>query len=470
MKIAHWGQSDFSELAPAVRGFFGGELFKKILIANRGEIALRIIRACKELGIRTVSVHSEADAASLHVNFADEDICIGAAPSEHSYLSISSIITAAEISGAEAIHPGYGFLAENAHFAEVCQSCQITFIGPSVKHLRLMGNKSEARRTMSEAKVPIILGSKGVIKDEKGASKIAKTIGYPVIIKAASGGGGKGMRIVRDKEELVDALRIAQSEAQSSFGNSEIYIEKYIEGPRHIEFQILGDRYGNIVHLGERDCSIQRRHQKLIEESPSPSIDSGLRKAMGKAALAGARAVKYTNAGTIEFLLDKDNHFYFMEMNTRIQVEHPVTEMVTSIDLIKEQIRVAAGEKLGYTQKDIKMRGHALECRINAEDPERDFLPCPGVITALHLPGGPGIRVETHAYPQCSIPPFYDSLVAKLISHGRDRREAIVRMKRALEEFVIEGIKTTIPFHRKVLDNPHFEKGEICTDFVERIM
>lgn len=441
-------------------------MFRKILIANRGEIALRVIRACRELGIRTVAVYSEIDTDSLHVKYADEEVCIGPPEPVKSYLSIPAIISAAEITDAEAIHPGYGFLAENAHFAEVCAECNIKFIGPSPDCIRKMGEKSVAKEIMRKAGLPIIPGSEGIVKDEKEAIKIAKNIGYPVIVKAAAGGGGRGMRIAHTDVSLANAFLTAKAEAEASFGNSDVYIEKYIEEPRHIEFQIAGDEHGNIVQLGERDCTIQRRHQKLIEESPSPSLSENLREHMARSVLRGAKSVDYTSLGTIEFLVDKDNKFYFMEVNTRVQVEHPVTELTTGIDLVKEQILISAGEKLSMPKKDLRLRGHAIECRINAEDPDRDFLPCPGKITVFHVPGGPGVRVDTHVYSEYNISSYYDSMIAKLIVHGKDRSEAIARMERALDEFVIEGIKTTIPFHKKILANPMFKRGEIHTEFI----
>lgn len=442
-------------------------MFRKILIANRGEIALRIIRACRELGIKTVAVHSQADSESLHVRFADEAICVGPAPSKSSYLNIPSIISAAEITDAEAIHPGYGFLSEDAHFADICESCQIKFIGPSANVIRLMGKKSQARLTMTEAKVPVLPGSEG-LKDPDEAKKIAHEIGYPVIIKAVAGGGGKGMRVVHTDASFLNAFMMAQSEAAASSSSSEVYIEKYLEEPKHIEFQILADQYGNVIHLGERDCSIQRRYQKLIEESPSTAVSSKLRNQMGTMAVEAAKAVNYVGAGTIEFLLNKGN-FYFMEMNTRIQVEHPVTEMVTGIDLIKEQIRIAAGEALNYTQKDIKLQGHSIECRINAEDP-KSFLPQPGKITGYNTPGGPGVRIDTAAYTNNVIHPYYDSMIAKLITWGHDRQEAIDRMRRALGEFVIQGVQTTIPFHQRVFNNAKFLRGNFSTRFIENFL
>lgn len=444
-------------------------MFKKILIANRGEIALRIIRACKELGIATVAVHSEADTNSLHVRFADEDVCIGPAKATESYLDPKRIISAAEVTNADAIHPGYGFLAENADFAEICESCKIKFIGPTSQMIRLMGDKAVAKQKMKEAGVPVIPGSKGIVKGLEEAQKIAIEIGFPVLIKAAAGGGGKGMRIAKSEDELKKSLEMAQMEAEAAFGNPEIYIEKLILNPRHIEFQILGDSYGNLIHIGERDCTIQRRHQKLIEESPSPALTPSLREKMGRVAVLGALRIGYESAGTIEFLLDKNGNFYFMEMNTRIQVEHPVTEEVTGIDLLKDQIKIACGEKLSRTQEEIVLKGHAIECRINAEDPEKDFRPNPGLITSFHVPGGHGIRVDTHAYAGYEIPSFYDSLVAKLISLGDTREESILKMRRALEEFIIEGVKTTIPFYKSVFSSPNFISGEYDTSFVESL-
>ncbi len=441
---------------------------KKILIANRGEIALRVIRACKELGIKTVAVYSEADVHSLHVRFADEAVCIGPGPSKESYLNIPRIISAAEVTNADAIHPGYGFLAENAEFAEVCESCNIKFIGPSPEMIANMGDKSFAKETMKKAKVPVIPGSEGILGSVGEAMELAKEIGFPVILKATAGGGGRGMRLVRNPNELEAAFNQAQREAEAAFGNPGLYLEKFFEHPRHIEVQIIGDTHGNIYALGERECSIQRKHQKLIEESPSPVITEELRQKMSEAAVRGAKCVNYVSAGTIEFLF-QDGEFYFMEMNTRIQVEHPVTEAVLGLDLIKEQIRVAQGERLDNINPNYKLRGHAIECRINAEDPEHDFRPSPGMITAFHVPGGPGVRVDTHVYAQYVIPPFYDSLIAKLIVSGRDRAEAIERMERALEEFIVEGIKTTIPFHQKVMQHPEFRAGNFDTKFVERM-
>lgn len=443
-------------------------MFKKILIANRGEIALRIIRACREMDIETVAVFSEADRDALHVRAADQAVCIGPHASAKSYLNIPNIISAAELTGVDAIHPGYGFLSENARFAEICESCGITFIGPSPRAIEIMGDKATARKTMIEAGVPVVPGSKEIIKDLEEAATIAQEIGYPVMIKASAGGGGKGMRIAQNPKELVKSIQAAQSEAQAAFGNSETYLEKYVEEPRHIEFQILADKHGHVIHLGERDCSLQRRNQKLLEEAPSSALTPELRKAMGDAAIKAAHAANYSSAGTIEFLLDRHGDFYFIEMNTRIQVEHPVTELVTGIDLLKAQIRVAAGEPLGITQEDVQIRGWAIECRINAENPDKNFMPSPGTIEFYHVPGGPGVRVDSAAYQGYTIPPYYDSMVGKLIVWGADREEAIQRMRRALEEFVIEGIHTTIPFHLKVLDNAFFRRGEVYTNFIQR--
>lgn len=444
-------------------------MFSKILIANRGEVALRVIRACKELGIRTVAVYSQPDINSLHVKFADEAICVGSAASANSYLNIPSIISAAEITDVEAIHPGYGFLAEDAHFAEICESCKIKFIGPTPENIRRMGDKMAAKDSAKKAGVPTIPGSKAVIKTKEEALKIAKELGYPVIIKAAAGGGGKGMRVCHNDVRLISALLTAQREAEAAFGNPDVYIEKFIEEPRHIEIQILADTHGHIVHLGERDCTIQRRHQKLIEETPSPMLDKNLRKKMGEAAVKCAKSIGYVNAGTIEFLLDNKKNFYFMEMNTRIQVEHPITEMVTGVDLVKEQIRIASGEKIHLKQDDIQFTGSAIECRINAEDPDHDFMPSPGKITSLNIPGGRGVRVDSHAYCGYDISPYYDSMIGKLIVHGKDRTDAISICKRALDEFVIEPIKTTIPFHKKVMNNPAFIRGRFATDFIEKL-
>lgn len=441
-------------------------MFKKVLIANRGEIALRIIRACKELDIATVAVYSEADTDALHVRFADEVVCIGPGPSSQSYLNIPRIISAAEVTNAEAIHPGYGFLAENSNFAEICASCNIQFIGPSRQMIDSMGNKSMAKDTMKAAGMPVIPGSEGVLKDKNAARRIAHEIGFPVILKASAGGGGRGMRIVRDTEAVDDAFDMARVEAESAFGNPDLYLERYFQHPRHIEVQILGDSYGNIIALGERECSIQRKHQKLIEESPSPVVTPEIRKKMQDAAIKAAKSVDYQSVGTIEFLFE-NGKFYFMEMNTRIQVEHPVTEVVFGIDLIKMQIEVAAGDKIEFG-KDFKMRGHAIECRINAENPSKKFRPSPGKITSFHVPGGPGVRVDTHAYAQYVIPPYYDSLIAKLITHGKNREEALVRISRCLDEFVIEGIDTTIPFHQMVVEDRNFIEGNFDTRYVEQ--
>jgi len=444
-------------------------MFSKILIANRGEIALRIIRACKEMGIRTVAVYSQADRESLHVRLADEAVCIGAASPTTSYLNIPAIISAAEITDVDAIHPGYGFLAENAHFAEICESCQITFIGPSPQNIRLLGDKMAAKDTMHRAGLPITPGSTSVVKSKDEAIKIARRIKYPVIIKATAGGGGRGMRICHNDVRLISALMTAQAEAETAFGVPDVYIEKYIEEPRHIEFQIMADHYGNVVHLGERDCSIQRRHQKLLEESPSPALDSKLRKKIGDLVIKGVKAAGYRNVGTVEFLLDKNQNFYFMEMNTRIQVEHPVTEMITGIDIVKQQIKIANGEKLKIHQDEIKMTGAAIECRINAEDSTNNFMPSPGRIETLSLPGGPNVRVDTHVYQGYQISPYYDSLVAKLIVYRENRQEAIKTMSRALDEFLIGPIKTTVPFHKTLMENPLFKKGEVSTHLVENL-
>ncbi len=441
-------------------------MFQKILIANRGEIALRIVRACRELGIKTVAVYTEADSESLHVRYADEDVCIGPAMGGQSYRNIPQIISAAEITDADAIHPGYGFLAENPDFAEVCEQCRIKFIGPSSHAIRMMGDKAAARRAMLKAGVQVAPGSKGAVGSLEEVLEIARDIGYPVMLKATAGGGGRGIRVAHSDVALAGALTTAQAEAKSVFGDGSIYLEKVILNPKHVEVQILGDRHGRVIHLGERDCSIQRRHQKLVEESPCPAIDEKLRRDMGAAAIRAARTVKYEGAGTVEFLLS-GRRFYFMEMNTRIQVEHPVTEEVTGIDLIKEQIRLAAGERLGYRQKAVHINGHAIEFRINAEDPDRQFAPTPGRISAFHVPGGPGVRVDSHAYAEYVIPPHYDSLIAKLIVHAPTRGDAIRRANRALDEFVVEGIKTTIPFHLKVLRNEQFLKGKYTTQFVE---
>lgn len=442
-------------------------MFKKILIANRGEIAVRIIRAAKEMGIATVAVYSEADKDSLHVKIADEAYCIGPATPSQSYLNIPSIISVAEVAGVEAIHPGYGFLAENSKFAEICAANGIVFIGPPIEAMEKMGDKATARKTVSKAGVPVVPGSEGTISDEKEARKAADKIGYPVAIKATAGGGGRGLRVAGDKDEFVHLMRTARAEAEAAFGNPEVYFEKYIEEPRHIEVQILADKHGNTIYLGERDCSIQRRHQKLVEESLSPAVDEKTRRRLGEAAVRVARSVNYHSAGTIEFLFDRHGKFYFMEMNTRIQVEHPVTEMITSVDIIKEQIAIAAGEKLHLKQGEVRYHGHAIECRINAEDHERNFLPSPGEIKAYHAPGGPGIRIDSHAYSGYVIQPHYDSLIAKLIAWGMTRAESIQRMERALDEYVIDGVATTIPFHLKVLRNEAFRRGEVTTRFIE---
>ncbi|MBM4179397.1 MAG: acetyl-CoA carboxylase biotin carboxylase subunit [Ignavibacteria bacterium] len=440
-------------------------MIKKLLIANRGEIALRIIRAAKELGIKTVAVYSEADRASLHVRFADEAVCIGPAQGKLSYLNIPSIIAAADVTNADAIHPGYGFLAENATFAEICHDCNITFVGPTPDAIVRMGNKSIAKDTMRAAGVPVVPGSDGIVATIDDARIIAKEVGYPVMIKAVAGGGGKGMRYVETADELDRAYATARGEAEASFGNGDIYIEKFIEEPRHVEIQVFADKFGNVVHLNERECSIQRRHQKLIEEAPSPIMTPELRKAMGDASITGAASVEYVGAGTIEFLVDKHRHFYFMEMNTRIQVEHPVTEQSSGVDLIKEQLLVASGEKLTLQQRDPIM--HSIECRINAEDPHHDFRPSPGVIQSLNFPGGPGVRVDSHIYQGYTISPHYDSMVAKLITFAPTRDGAIAKMRRALDEFVIEGIQTTIPFHRKMMDNRDFIAGTFDTKYLD---
>jgi acetyl-CoA carboxylase, biotin carboxylase subunit len=444
-------------------------MFRKILIANRGEIALRVICACKELDIPTVAVYSEADRNALHVRFADEAVCIGPARSSESYLNIPHVISAAEITDVDAIHPGYGFLSENANFAEVCEASHITFIGPSPEILRLMGEKDLARREMAAAGVPILPGSEGIVEDAEKAEAEAGRIGYPVIIKASAGGGGRGMRVVRSREELQPLWETARQEAQQSFGVPDVYLEKFIERPRHIEFQVLGDRHGNVMHLGERECSIQRRHQKLVEESPSTALTPKGRAELGGRVVEALRKVGYSNAGTVEFLMDEDGSFYFIEMNARIQVEHPVTELVTGVDLIKSQIRIAAGEKLEVAVGPIEFRGHSIECRVNAEDPDT-FVPSAGRITAFNTPGGPGVRVDTAAHADAVIPPYYDSLVAKLVVHGRDRAEAIARMRRALEMFVVEGIKTSIPLHQRILADADFEAGRLDTHFLESML
>jgi acetyl-CoA carboxylase, biotin carboxylase subunit len=443
-------------------------MFRKILVANRGEIALRVICACKELGISTVAVYSEADRNALHVRFADEAVCIGPARSSESYLNIPQVISAAEVTNVDAIHPGYGFLSENANFAKVCEASEITFIGPKPEILELMGEKDRARREMKAAGVPTVPGSDGVIENAEQLAKEAARLGFPLIIKASAGGGGRGMRVVRKNEELSNAFETARSEAQQAFGVPGVYAERYIERPRHIEFQVLGDQHGKVIHLGERECSIQRRHQKLLEESPSPAVDPRRRRELGARVVRAMEKVGYTNAGTVEFLMDEDGSFYFIEMNARIQVEHPVTEQVTGVDLVKAQIRIAAGEKLEAAVGAVNSIGHAIECRINAEDPET-FVPCAGRITAYQPPGGTGVRVDSAAYDGAQIPPYYDSLIAKLITHGRDREEAIARMRRALEMFVIEGIKTSIPLQRRILADANFAAGRLDTGFIERI-
>lgn len=443
-------------------------MFKKILIANRGEIALRIIRACKELNIATVAVYSEADEDSLHTKFADEAVCIGPAPATKSYLNTTNIISAAELTSADAVHPGYGFLAENAQFAEVCESCKIAFIGPPPKAIEMAGNKANARRLVSKEGIPIIPGSEGIVGTEKEALTKAAEMEYPVIIKAAAGGGGRGMRIAQNEQDLVKSLPLAKAEAEAAFGNGDIYLEKYLGDIRHIEFQVMADKAGNVIHLDERDCSIQRRHQKLVEEAPSPALNDGLREKMGKAAVKAIKALGYSNIGTVEFLLDKNGKFYFMEINTRMQVEHPVTEMITGIDIAKEQIRLAAGDKLAHKQKEVKIRGHSIEFRINSEDPKNDFMPSGGEIKLYNPPGGPGVRVDSHLYTGYLVPNHYDSLLAKLIVWGENRNEAIVRAERALNELIIVGLETTIPFHLKVVENAFFRRGEVYTDFVSR--
>jgi acetyl-CoA carboxylase biotin carboxylase subunit len=442
-------------------------MFKKVLIANRGEIALRVIRACRELGIQTVAVYSEADRESLHVRFADDDVCIGPPPARESYLKIPRLIAAAEITGADAIHPGYGFLAENAEFAETCAASNITFIGPTAEQIRVMGDKAAARKAMSDVGVPIVPGTPGPVDDADEALAFARDIGFPVIIKAAAGGGGKGMRVAADADDFARAFQLARSEALSAFGNGDVYVEKYLARPRHIEFQILGDTFGRVLHLGERDCSVQRRHQKLIEESPSPAMTPELRATMGASAVRGAQAIGYVGAGTIEMLLDEDGSYYFMEMNTRIQVEHPVTEMLTGVDLVKEQIRAAAGEPLTVCEPLVP-RGHVIEVRVNAEDPSRNFQPSPGRIDVYHPPGGPGVRLDSHIYAGYTVPPYYDSLLAKLICQGRDRDEALRRMQVALDGFILEGVATTIPFLARVMANPRFQAGQVDTKFLER--
>ncbi len=444
-------------------------MFKKILIANRGEIALRVIHACRELGIKTVAVYSEADENCLHVRFADEDVCIGPARAAQSYLNVPAVISAAEVTGADAIHPGYGFLSESAYLAEVCEACHIKFIGPDPRVIRLMGDKARARRVMKKAGVPVLPGSEGIVDSEEKALKIAKDIGYPVLIKATAGGGGRGMRVATGPSDFGQAFKTAQREAEAAFGVKDVYLEKYVDSPRHIEFQILGDHHGNVVHLGERECSIQRRHQKLIEESPSPALSDKLRRKMGGIVVDAAKAVQYANAGTFEFLLDADGKFYFMEANTRLQVEHGVTELVTGVDIVKEQIRVAAGERLSFKQSEVTFSGHAIECRINAEDPDT-FAPSPGTVHVFALPGGPGIRVDTAAHSECLVSPYYDSMIAKVMAHGRDRQEAIARMRRTLEMTVIEGIKTNVPLHLKILAEADFINGRLSTAFMNRFM
>ncbi len=443
-------------------------MFKKVLIANRGEIALRVIRACKELGLETVAVYSEADRECLHVRFAEDDVCIGRAPSRDSYLNIPRIIAAAEITGADAIHPGYGFLAENAEFAEIVQASNITFIGPTPDQIRQMGDKATARNIVQKLKIATVPGSPGPVESLEEGLAIAEQIGFPVIIKAAGGGGGKGMRVAVDPEVFPQAYTLARQEALAAFGSDQVYLEKYLARPRHIEIQVMGDTHGKVMHLCERDCSVQRRHQKLIEEAPSPAVDQTLREDIGEAAVKAAEAIGYVGAGTVEFLLDEDGAFYFMEMNTRIQVEHPVTEMCTNFDLVKEQIRVAAGEPLSIIMNGNRLRGHAIECRVNAEDPARNFQPAPGLITAYHPPGGPGVRVDTHIYAGYTVPPYYDSLLAKVIVHGNSREEALARMRQALDSFIIEGVTTTIPFLSRVMRHPDFVAGTVDTKFLER--
>ncbi len=445
-------------------------MFEKVLIANRGEIALRVIRACHELGIRTVAVYSEADRESLHVRFADEDVCIGPAPAAESYLNIPRIIAAAEVTGAEAIHPGYGFLAENAEFSEICMRSDIVFIGPTPEQILAMGDKATARRTMKEIGVPTVPGSEGIISDPDEAIAVAEEIGFPIMIKASAGGGGKGMRVADTPDSFLKLLNAAQVEAKAAFGDGGVYLERCVIRPRHIEFQVFGDKHGRIIHLGERDCSIQRRHQKLVEEAPSPALTPALREKMGAEAVKAAAAIGYVGAGTVEFLLEGDGSFYFMEMNTRIQVEHPVTEVTTGFDLVKEQIRVAAGEPLSIPQGEVYHRGHAIEFRINAEDPDRNFAPGPGTVTTFHSPGGPGVRLDTHVYAGYKVPPNYDSLLAKLIVSGSDRDEAVVRARHVLDQFVIEGVPTTIPFLRRIVRDEHFMRGEVDTGFVARLM
>jgi acetyl-CoA carboxylase biotin carboxylase subunit len=441
-------------------------LFDKILIANRGEIAVRVIRACQELGVATVAVYSEADRDALHVRLADEAVCIGPAAASESYLRVPQLMSAADITGCEAVHPGYGFLAESPHFAEVCESHDIRFIGPSSDMIRQMGDKAMARSIMQRAGVPVVPGSEGVVRDVEQAMALAAEIGYPIMIKAVAGGGGKGMRMARDERSLGNGFMVARAEAEATFGRGDLYLEKLIEQPRHVEFQLLGDRHGQVIHLYERDCSIQRRNQKLLEEAPAPGLPDEMRRRMGEAAVAGAREIRYESAGTIEFLVDREQNFYFMEMNTRIQVEHPVTEMLTGVDLVKAQIRIAAGEELGIAQEDVVPSGHVIECRINAEDPVRDFQPSPGEITYFHSPGGPGVRVESHVFSGYTVPPYYDSMIIKILARGVTREEAILRMRRALEECVVEGIATTIPFHLEVMESPEFHAGGVHTGFI----
>ena len=444
-------------------------MFKKVLVANRGEIALRVIRACKELGVKTVAIHSEADAASVHVRAADEHVCVGPPEAALSYRNIPNVLSAAEVTGADAIHPGYGFLSENAHFAEVCESIGVKFIGPTSENIALMGDKAKAREVVAKRGLPVTPGSAGELRSEQDALEAAQNIGFPVIIKASAGGGGRGMRVVNKPDELGRAFQAAQAEAKATFGHDGVYLERYFLEPRHIEVQIVADHRGHVVHLGERDCSIQRRHQKLVEETPSPAIDDRLRREIGRVAVEAVKAIRYCNVGTVEFLLDKNRNFFFMEVNTRIQVEHPITEMVTGIDLVKEQIRIASGMALTFKQPDIRLTGHSFECRINAEDPDK-FIPCPGQITKYSAPGGFGVRVDSEMEPNTVVVPHYDSLIAKLITHGRDRHEAMSRMRRALDEFVIEGIKTTIPLHRRIFNDPDFQKGYVSTTFLDRFL
>ena len=446
-------------------------MFDRILIANRGEIAVRIIRACREMGIKAVAVYSEADAESLHVQLADEAICIGPASTKESYLKIANIISAAEVADVDAIHPGYGFLSENAHFAEICENCKITFIGPTPDNIRMMGDKAKARETMKKAGVPVTPGSDGILKTKEEALKVAREIGYPVLIKAVAGGGGKGMRIAHNDVSLVQGFMTASSESERAFGNAAVYLEKFVEKARHIEVQVVGDHFGNVVALGERDCSIQRRHQKLLEESPSPALSSDMRKKLTRAAVRGAESVRYRNAGTIEFLYNETaDQFYFMEMNTRIQVEHPVTEEVSGVDLIKEQISIAAGNKLSFSEKDVRQNGHAIEFRINAENPYKDFTPSPGKVTFVHFPGGPGVRIDSHVYSGYEISPNYDSMIGKLIVRGRTREEAIAKMSRALGEFILEGAHTTVPLGQALLGDARFTRGEYSTTFLDTFM